>query len=189
MDANHQILDGLHDKIDKTVHHLKEHLAGIRTGRASPALVETIRVDYYGTATPLMQMAHISVPEPRQLMIKPFDQTPAVMKEIEKAIYKSDLGLAPQTDGKVMRLNLPPLSGEQRLKLAAKVKDLCEQDRVALRNERRDANKHLDQAKKDGKLTEDECKKLHEKVDQEIKSGDHKLDEILKAKTKEILEE
>lgn len=189
MDPSKQILDGLQDKIEKTIHHLREHLSGIRTGRASPALVETIRVDYYGSPTPLMQMAHISVPEPRQLMIKPFDQSPQIIKEIEKSIYKSDLGLAPQSDGKVLRLNLPPLSGEQRQKLAAKVKELTENDRVALRNERRDANKHLDQHKKDGTLTEDQCKKLHEKVDQEIKNAEHRLDEVLKAKTKEILEE
>lgn len=188
MDQN-PTLDALHDKVDKTIHHLKEHLAGIRTGRASPALVETIRVDYYGAPTPLMQMAHISVPEPRQLMIKPFDQSPAVIKEIEKAIFRSDLGLAPQSDGKLLRLNLPPLSGEQRQKLAAKVRELTENDRVALRNERRDANRHLDQQKKDGLLTEDQCKKLHDRVDQEIKQGEQRLDEILKAKTKEILEE
>src|SRR5690606_17692496 len=131
-------------------------LGGIRTGRASPALVDTIRVDYYGTATPLAQMAHVSVPEPRQLTIKPYDASPQVLKDIEKAIQKSDLGLNPQNDGKLIRLVMPPLSGEQRQKLVAKVKELVEHHRVAIRNERRDANKHADQQKKDGVLSEDQ---------------------------------
>ncbi len=189
MDPSEHILSDLKAKIEKTVKHVKDQLSGIRTGRASPTLVDTIRVDYYGTSTPLQQMAHVSVPEPRQLMIKPFDQTPQVLKEIERALQKSDLGLNPQSDGKVLRLMLPPLSGEQRQKLAAKVKDLVEQNRVALRNERREANKHADQAKKDGGLTEDAHKKLHDKVDAEMKSAETRMDEVLKAKNKEILEE
>lgn len=183
------ILADLKLKTDKTLKHLKEQLGGIRTGRASPTLVDTIRVDYYGTMTPLHQIAHISVPEPRQLMIKPFDGSPQVIKDIEKAIQKSDLGLNPQSDGKQLRLSMPPLSGEQRLKLVAKVKDLVEQNRVALRNERRDANKLADQMKKDGKLTEDQCKKAHEAVDKELKLVDQKLEESLRHKSKEILEE
>jgi ribosome recycling factor len=174
MDPLKQITDDLHAKVEKSVKHLKDQLAGIRTGRASPALVDTIKVDYYGTMT---------------LLIKPFDQSPPILKEIEKAIQKSSLGLNPQLDGKVVRLSMPPLSGEQRQKLAAKVKEITETSRVALRNERRDANKHADQAKKDGTLTEDQCKKLHEKVDLEIKAGETKLEEILKLKSKEILEE
>ncbi|MEO6597247.1 MAG: ribosome recycling factor [Planctomycetota bacterium] len=189
MDPYASILDDLKQKTDKTQKHLKEQLGGIRTGRASPTLVDTIRVDYYGTSTPLQQIAHISVPEARQLMIKPFDNTPPVMKEIERAIQKSDLGLNPQSDGKVLRLQLPPLSGEQRTKLVAKVKDLVEQNRVALRNERRDANKLADQMKKDGKLTEDQCKKAHDEIDKELKAVEHKLEESLRLKSKEILEE
>jgi ribosome recycling factor len=122
-------------------------------------------------------------------MIKPFDQSPQVIKEIERALQKSDLGLNPQGDGKVLRLIMPPLSGEQRQKLVAKVKELTEGNRVALRNERRDANKHADQAKKDGKLTEDQCKKLHERIDHELKAAETRIDEILKAKSKEILED
>lgn len=189
MDPHATILSDLKQKTDKTLKHLKDQLGSIRTGRASPTLVDTIRVDYYGTSTPLAQIAHISVPEPRQLMIKPFDGSPQVIKDIEKAIHKSDLGLNPQSDGKVLRLMLPPLSGEQRQKLAGKVKDLVEQNRVALRNERRDANKLADQLKKDGKLTEDQCKKAHEAVDKELKAVEQKLDEALRAKSKEILEE
>ncbi len=188
MDPYQSILNDLKLKTDKTLKHLKERLGGIRTGRASPALVDSIRVDYYGTSTPLAQVAHISVPEPRQLTIKPFDATPQVMKEIERAIQKSDLGLNPQSDGKLLRLVMPPLSGEQRQKLAHKVKDLVEADRVALRNERRDANKVADQMKKDGGLTEDQCKKAHEAIDKELKVVEQKMEEALRGKQKEILE-
>ncbi|HEB53536.1 MAG TPA: ribosome recycling factor [bacterium] len=183
------ILESLHDKTEKTMQHLRDHLAQIRTGRAAPALVDTLRADYYGTPTPLQQLAHISVPEPRQLLIKPFDASPDVLKEIEKAIQKSDLGLNPQTDGKAIRLVMPPLSGEQRQKLVGKVKEIVEQNRVALRNERRDANRHADQMKKDGELTEDQCKRVHELVDKELKAVEARMDEVLKAKTKEILED
>ena len=183
------IIADLKQKTDKTTKHMKDQLGSIRTGRAPPKLVDTIRVDYYGTSTPLQQIAHISVPEARQLMIKPFDGSPQVVKDIEKAIQKSDLGLNPQSDGKQLRLTMPPLSGEQRHKLVAKVKDLVEQNRVALRNERRDANKLADQMKKDGKLTEDQCKKAHEAIDKELKAHEQKLDEALRAKSKEILEE
>ncbi|MBL8736200.1 MAG: ribosome recycling factor [Planctomycetes bacterium] len=189
MEPYASILDDLRQKTDKTLKHLKEQLGSIRTGRASPTLVDTIRVEYYGTMTPLQQIAHVSVPEPRQLLIKPFDGSPQVVKDIERAIQKSDLGLNPQSDGKQLRLMMPPLSGEQRHKLVAKVKDLVEQNRVALRNERRDANKLADQMKKDGKLTEDQCKKAHEAVDKELKQVEQRLDEALKTKSKEILEE
>lgn len=189
MDAHAPILNDLKAKTDKTLKHLKDQLASIRTGRASPTLVDTIRVDYYGTATPLNQIAHISVPEPRQLMIKPFDNSPQVIKDVERAIQKSDIGLNPQSDGKVLRLVLPPLSGEQRQKLVGKVKDLVEQNRVALRNERRDANKLADQMKKDGKFTEDQCKKAHEAIDRELKAVETRLEEALRHKSKEILEE
>lgn len=186
MDPIAPFLQELKTRTDKTVHHLRDQLSTIRTGRASPALVDNIRVDYYGTMTPLSQVANISVPEPRQLLIKPFDG--GVLKEVERAILKSDLGLNPQSDGKVLRLQMPPLSGEQRTKIAAKVKEIVEQNRVALRNERRDTLKHVDQAKKDGKLSEDQAKKAHDQIDKELKGCEQKMDEIFKAKSKEILE-
>ncbi len=189
MDPIAPFLQELKKKTDKTLLHLRDQLGSIRTGRASPTLVDTIRAEYYGTPTPLAQIAHISVPEPRQLMIKPFDNSPQVIKDIERAIQKSDLGLNPQSDGKVLRLQLPPLSGEQRQRLVVKVKEIVEQNRVALRNERRDTIKHTDQAKKDGKLTEDQCKKAHEAIDKELKAVEQKMEEMLKAKSKEILEE
>ena len=180
------ILKDLQERLEKTVGHLHDQLRSIRTGRAAPALLDGIRVDYYGTPTPLNQMAHISVPEPRQLLVKPFDATQ--MKEVERAIHKSDLGLTPSTDGKVLRLTLPPLSEEQRKKLSAKVKDLAEQARVALRNERRDANKHSDQANKDGKLTDDQNKQLHTRIQDALKTAETRIDELLKKKTHEIME-
>lgn len=183
------IIEDLREKTEKTVKHLRHQLGSIRTGRASPALVDTMRVEYYGTPTPLNQLAHISVPEARQLMIKPFDASPDVIKEIEKTIQRSNLGLNPQSDGKTLRLNLPPLSGEQRQNLVAKVKEIVENTRVALRNERRDANKHADQMKKDGDLTEDQQKRSHDLIDKELKAVEVKLDGSLKAKSKEIMEE
>lgn len=186
-DVTQSILKELDGKIQRSIQHLVDQLRTIRTGRAAPALVETIKVDYYGTPTPVQQLAHISVPEPRQLMLKPFDQS--IIKELERAILKSDLGLAPNSDGKVLRLMMPPLSQEQRKKLVAKVKELCEGCRVALRNERRDANKHADQAKKDHNLTEDLTRDLHEAVQEHLKTGETKVDEILKKKTAEVMED
>jgi len=172
--------------MEKSLHHLQEILKGVRTGRASPALVDNIRVDYYGTPTPLNQMAAISTPEARQIMIKPFDMS--ALGEISKAILKSDLGITPQSDGKVLRLQLPALSGEQRQKYAAKVKEMCEEARVAMRNARRDANKHADAEHKGGSLTEDEHKRLLEHIQETLKEYEKKLDAVQAAKTKEITE-
>jgi ribosome recycling factor len=171
---------------DKALHHLQEQLRSIRTGRASSTLVDGIRVDYYGTPTPISQMAAVTIPEARQIVIKPFDVS--ALKEISKAIQKSDLGCTPQDDGKVLRINLPPLSGEQRQRFANKVKEICEEARVAMRNTRRDMNKHADQFKKDGKLTEDQHKKLVEEVQTVLKDYEHKIDDVLKKKVQEIME-
>lgn len=180
-----EILMEFEDKVDKAIHHLTEHLGGIRTGRASPALVDTIRVEAYGAQSPLNQLAHISTPEARQLMVKPFDAS--IIKDVERALLTSDLGLTPTSDGKVIRLSLPPLSEEQRKKLVGKVKDMAEQARVALRNSRRDANKHADQAKKDHKMTEDINRDLHDQIQELIKKAETRIDEILEKKTDEIM--
>ncbi|MCB9915373.1 MAG: ribosome recycling factor [Planctomycetes bacterium] len=174
------------DRMDKAVKHLQDHLRSIRTSQASPALVENIRVDYYGTATPLAQLCSISIPEPRQLMLKPFDAS--ALQEMSKAIQKSDLGINPQSDGKVLRLNLPQLSGDQRKKYAAKVKEMCEEGRIAMRNTRRDMNKAADLAKKDGELTEDENKRLHDEIQKLLKTYEEKVDKVLDSKTKEVME-
>jgi ribosome recycling factor len=173
-------------RLDKALAHLQDLLRGIRTGRASPALLDNVRVEYYGTQAPLAQVAAISVPEPRQLLIKPFDVT--TLKEIVRAISKSDLGCSPQEDGKVVRLALPPLSGDQRTKFAAKVKEMCEEARVSMRNVRRDANKLADQLLKDHKLTEDENRKLHTKVQDLLKEYEAKVDDVQKKKSAEIME-
>ncbi len=172
--------------LDKALTHLADVLRGVRTARASSSLVDHIRVDYYGTMTPINQMAAVSTPEPRQIVIKPFDVS--VLKEIEKAIQKSDLGIAPQTDGKILRLTMPPLSGEQRNKYAAKVKELCEEARISMRNVRRDQNKHADTAHKAGGLTEDENRKLHDKIQELLKDAEKKLDSVQEKKIAEIME-
>jgi len=181
-----EILLEAEDRMEKGVAVLEGDLRGIRTGRASPALVEGIRVEYYGTPTPLQQLASISVPEARLLVVRPFD--PTALKEIERALQKSDLGVSPSNDGKVIRLALPPLSEEQRKKLAARVKDVAEQTRVALRNIRRDVLKQVDASEEKSALTEDDARKLRDDVQETIKRFEGKVTEILDRKTKEILE-
>jgi ribosome recycling factor len=136
---------------------LHDDLAGIRTGRANPGLVEKLAVEYYGTPTPLMQLASISVPEPRSLMIKPFD--PTTIKVIEKAIQASELGLNPNNDGKVIHLNLPPLTEERRRDLVKHVHHRLEDSRVAIRNIRRDAHNDMRDSKKEKLISEDELKR------------------------------
>ena len=127
-------------------HGLKHSLAGIRTGRANPGLVDSLRVDVYGSAVPIKQVASVGAPEPNQIVIRPYD--PGTIKDIEKAIQVSDLGFNPQSDGRVIRLNVPPLSTEVRRKMVARIKDLTEEAKVAIRNVRRDGNKMADQARR-----------------------------------------
>jgi ribosome recycling factor len=174
------------DRFDKALHHLQDLLRTIRTSRASPALVEGIRVEYYGVPTPLSQMASISIPEPRQILIKPFD--PSVLGDVGKAILRSDLGVTPQNDGKVLRLTMPPLSGEQRKKYAAKVKELCEETRISMRNVRRDMNKHADGLLKESRLTEDESRRLHDEIQKLLKEYEEKVTQVHDKKTAEIME-
>jgi ribosome recycling factor len=180
------VLKDSREVFDKALRHLQDVLRGVRTSRASSALVDNIRVEYYGTLTPINQMATVSTPEPRLIVIKPFDAS--VMNELSKALLKSDLGITPQSDGKVLRLQMPPLSGEQREKYAAKVKQLCEDARIAMRNGRRDQNKHADGMKKDGLLTEDENRKLHDEIQHLLKEYETKLDQVQTKKIAEIME-
>lgn len=161
MNADDILLEA-EDHMEKSIAHLKHSLAGIRTGRASAGLVDTLKVEVYGSATPIKQLASIGVPEPTQILIRPYD--PGTIKDIEKAIIASGLGLAPQSDGRVVRLNIPPLSTEVRKKMVARIKELTEECRVAIRNTRRDGNKHADQAKKDKAMGEDECAALKESI-------------------------
>lgn len=181
-----EILADAEARMDKALEHLKETLRGIRTSRASSALVENIRIEYYGTPTPLNQLASISIPEPRTIAIKPFDAS--AVEGIVKALQKSDLGISPETDGKVVRLTMPPLSGEQRKKYAAKAKELCEEGRISMRNVRRDVNKHADAEKKEGVLTEDENHQLHEEIQKLLKSYEDKVSQTQSGKEKEIME-
>jgi ribosome recycling factor len=181
-----QILDETRAGMDKPLQHLVDVLRSVRTARASSALVDNIRVEYYGTQTPINQLAAVSIPEPRQIVIKPFDAS--VLGDIAKAIMKSDLGIQPQNDGKILRLQMPPLSGEQRQKYAAKVKEMCEEARIAMRNGRRDMNKRADADLKSGKLTEDEHRKLHDKIQETLKEFEKKLDSVQERKTTEIME-
>ena len=179
------IKDGT-SRMDKALTHTSDMLKGIRTSRASSALVEHIRVDYYGTSTPLSQIAQISIPEPRTIVIKAFD--PSALEDIGKAIMKSDLGISPENDGKVIRLGMPPLSGDQRKKYAAKAKEICEEGRVAMRNVRRDVNKQADQIQKKGELTEDENHRLHDDVQKLLKDYEGRVAELQERKTKDIME-
>jgi ribosome recycling factor len=165
---------------------LEDHLATIRTGRATPALVERIPVEYYGTPTPMMQLASISVPEPRQLLIKPFD--PSSIKAIEKAIQISEVGLTPNNDGKVIRLNLPPLTEERRRELAKVVHGLLEEGRVAIRNVRRDMIKDLRDYEHEKLISEDELKDAEEELQKLTDKYIADIETLGSRKEKEIME-
>ena len=141
-----QILKDSEERMEKALDVFRNDLKGLRTGRASPALLDSLRVEYYGSQTPIKQIATVTAPEPQQLLIKPFDAT--ALKDIEKAIRSSDLGLAPDNDGKVIRLKIPAMSGDQRTKMAKKVKELAENAKVSCRNVRRDSNKHVETEEK-----------------------------------------
>ncbi|MEO0530919.1 MAG: ribosome recycling factor [Planctomycetota bacterium] len=182
-----EILLDAEERMDKAVEKLKGDLTGIRTGRANPGMVDSIRVEAYGSPTPLKQLASVSSPEPQQLVIRPFDTS--VIKDIEKAIVASDLGLAPQSDGKVVRLNIPALSGDVRKKMVSRTKELTEEAKVSIRNVRRDANKHLDQLEKDKELTEDELKTYKDDVQELLNKRESAADELSKAKTAEVMDE
>ena len=157
-----------------------------RTGRASPALVENVKVDYYGSPTDLRSIASISIPEATQILIKPF--SPGDMKAIEKAINDSKLNLTPHSDGKQLRLILPPMSQEVRLKMVASVKTIAEDVKVRIRNARRDANKAVDTEEKDGTITEDQAKDGKEQIQELTKTYEGKVDEIVEHKRKEVME-
>jgi ribosome recycling factor len=182
-----EILMDSEERMEKAVSVFRDELRGLRTGRASPALVDSLRVEYYGSPTPLKQLAQISTPDPQSIVIKPF--APGDLKEIEKAIRSSDLGLAPNNDGKMIRLQVPPMSGEQRKKLVAHVKKSAEAAKVACRNIRRDGNKHFDQAEKNKEMTEDDRDSGKEQVQTLLKQYEDKIEELEEKKTKEIMEQ
>jgi ribosome recycling factor len=185
MSPDELLLDA-EERMQKALDKLKGDLSGIRTGRANPGMVDSLRVDAYGSPTPLKQLAGVSAPEPQQLVIRPFD--PSIIKEIEKAIVASDLGLAPQSDGKVVRLNIPALSGDVRKKMVARTKDLTEETRVSVRNVRRDANKALDALESSGELGKDLHEQYKNDVQELTKKYEAQAGDLAKAKETEVMQ-
>lgn len=182
-----QEMKQIKDRMEKTVEHLRSELQGVRTGRAHPALVEEIKVDYYGAQTPIRQMGTVNVPEPRQIVISPWDR--ASLKAIEKALLASPLGVTPQNDGENIRINLPELTRERRLDLTKLVRKYAEEAKVAVRNLRRDGNETLKKLEKDSKVTEDAQHKLQKELQDVTDAMIKKIDQVLNEKEKEIMEE
>ena len=181
-----EFLAGARERMDKSVEHARSEFTTVRTGRASAALLDRISVDYYGTATPLKQLATINVPEPRLLTVQPFD--PSSIRNVEKAIQESDLGLTPSTDGKVIRLPIPQLTEERRKELVKVVRHMAEEGRVAVRNVRRDVMHHLKEMVDKGEVGSDEEHRAEERVQKLTDDNVHEIDELLKKKEAEILE-
>lgn len=181
------ILLDAEERMEKAVEVVQHQYQGLRTGRANPGLVDSVRVDYYGSPTPLKQLATISVPEPQQILIRPFDA--GAIGEISKAIQSSDVGLAPNSDGRVIRLNVPPLSTERRKQLVTRVKDLAEEARVSIRNIRRDANKHADQLLKDKLLSEDLHAGLKDDIQELTKKYEGNVNSLAESKEKDVMEQ
>jgi ribosome recycling factor len=174
------------DRMGKTISVLENELKRIRTGRASASILDGIRIDYYGSPTPLSQTASIAVPESRLITIQPWDAT--IIKDIEKAILKSDIGLTPSNDGKLIRIAVPPLSEERRKDLVKQVHKSCEEHKVAVRNIRRDANELIKGFKKDGDVSEDDAFKAQDRIQKITDEYIARIDEVYKTKEKEILE-
>ena len=185
MTADDILLDA-EERMEKAISVLKHNLAGIRTGRANPGLVDSLRVDVYGSSAPIKQLASVGAPEPTQIVIRPFD--PGTLKDIEKAIIASDLGFNPQNDGRLIRINIPALSTEVRRKMVTRIKELTEEAKVAVRNIRRDANKAADQAEKDKQLSEDQRDDTKKEVQDLTKKYEEIAAELAKAREAEVME-
>jgi len=186
MGATEDLIADVKKEMEGTVTAMRRELARTRTGRASTALLEGIVVEYYGARTPLNQLATLSAPEPRLLVIQPYDR--GAITEIERAILQSDLGLMPQNDGKLVRVPIPELTEQRRRDLVKHVRKVAEDFRVSVRNHRRDANDMLKELQKDGDITEDDLRRGHEKTQELTKEYTERLDKILKAKEDEIME-
>ena len=184
MDEN--IIEDVEAKMEKTLASLKTDLGKVRTGRASLALLDHIRIDYYGTPTPFPQVATLAVPEPRLITIQPWDTS--IIGAMEKAILKSELGLTPMNDGKIIRITIPRLTEERRKELVKVVRKMAEAAKVSLRNIRRDSNEHLKDLEKNKKISQDQLHQLMEKVQTSTDSYIKKTDGVLASKEKEILE-
>jgi ribosome recycling factor len=182
-----QILKDAEDRMEKALDVLRNELRGLRTGRATPALVENIRVEYYGQPTPLKQLAQISTPDPQSIIIRPYDQ--GGLKDIEKAILSSDLGMTPNSDGKMVRLTVPAMSGDQRKKMAQHIKKIAEEAKVSCRNIRRDGNKHFETEEKNKTMSADERDSGKEDVQNLLKKYEDRVQELADKKTKEVMEQ
>lgn len=186
MGLGDDIVKDMHDGVMATVEDLKRELASVRTGRASLHLLDGIKVDYYGTSTPLNQVASLSVPEARLIVVKPWEKN--LIPVIEKAIRDANLGVNPQSDKDLVRVPIPPLTEERRKEIVKQVKHKGEDHKVAIRNKRREAKELVDEAVKDGDLSEDEGKKVQEKIQKETDDGVKKVDEVVASKEKEVLQ-
>ena len=181
-----EILLDIEDRMEKAVAKFRRDLTGIRTGRANPGLVDSVKVEAYGVPSPLKQVATIACPESNQIVIRPFDIS--TLKEIEKAIIASDLGYTPSNDGRVVRINIPPLSTQVRQKMVARVKELCEETKIAIRNVRRDGNKMADQSEKDKIMSEDRRDETKTEIQDLTKRFEEEASELAKIREKEVLE-
>jgi ribosome recycling factor len=181
-----EIFEDLKDRMGKSIESLKREYSRLRTGRASISLLDGIRVSYYDTPTPLNQMASLAVPEPRLIVIQPWDKT--AIEDIEKAILKSELGLTPMNDGKVIRISIPPLTEERRKELVKVAQKMSEENKVAIRNIRRDANEMLKDLKKEKEISEDDLFRSQEEVQKATDQFISQVDELCAVKEKEILE-
>lgn len=182
-----EVLFDAEERMEKAVNVFRDELRGLRTGRATPALVDSLKVEYYGSPTPLKQLAQINTPDPQSIVIRPFDS--GCLKDIEKAIRSSDLGMAPNNDGKMIRLQVPPMSGDQRQKMVQRIKKSAEEAKVACRNIRRDANKAIETSEKNKEITEDERDQGKEQVQDLLKGYEDKITDMAEKKSKEILEQ
>jgi ribosome recycling factor len=180
------VYEEMEDKMEKTMSTLNGELRKVRTGRASLSVLDGITVDYYGTPTPLNQLASLSAPESRLIVIQPWDVN--AIKEVEKAILQSNIGLTPNNDGKIIRLSIPPLTEQRRKEIAKQVRQISEDYKVALRNVRRDANETLKQMKKDGDISEDDAFVAKDKVQEITDKYINRIDSAYQEKEKEILE-
>lgn len=173
-------------RMEKAIQILKHNLSGIRTGRANPGLVDSLRVEAYGAPTPIKQLATVGAPEPTQIVIRPYDA--GTLKDIEKAIIASDLGFNPQNDGRLIRINIPPLSNEQRKKMVVRIKELTEESKVAIRNIRRDANKAIEQAQKSKEISEDDRDGMKEEIQEATKKYEAQATEVAKRREADVME-
>jgi ribosome recycling factor len=182
-----EIIKSARTRMSKSIQALETEFATIRTSRATPALVENIKVEYYGSQVPLKQIASITIPEARMIVIQPWD--PNALSEIEKAILKSELGVTPNNDGKIIRIILPPLTEERRQELVKLVKKLAEEAKIAIRNIRRDANEEVRKLEKDSEITEDDRYRAEEEIQKLTDEFIEKVEKVLEIKEQEVLEE